>query len=98
MIEFYAEGTKGPQSTTITMNFHLFDGSTSLGYWGYTQNSVANTDDIRPIFLKRKITPSNASHTYSVRASVSSTGTGTVTAGAGGAGANTPGWIRITKA
>lgn len=97
MFEFMAEGVNGPSSSTITTNFFLFDGSTSLGYWAYYQNLSTGTD-VKPLHITKRIVVSNAAHTYSVRASVSSSGTAVVTAGVGGAGANTPGFLRVYKA
>ena len=44
----------------------------------------------------RRLTPSNASHTYSIRGFVTS-GTGVAAAGAGGSTALMPAFIRITK-
>jgi hypothetical protein len=44
----------------------------------------------------RRMTPSNASHTYSIRAS-RTTANGTVNAGAGGSGNVVPSFIQITK-
>jgi hypothetical protein len=51
-----------------------------------------------PVFLKSpKITPSNASHTFTVKA-WHGTGAATVSGGAGGTGTNVKGFIRVVKA
>lgn len=51
-----------------------------------------------PVFLKSpKITPSNASHTFTVKA-WHGTGAATVSGGAGGTGNNVKGFIRVVKA
>lgn len=51
-----------------------------------------------PVFLKSpKITPSNASHTFTVKA-WHGTGAATVSGGAGGTGANVKGYIRVVRA
>lgn len=49
-----------------------------------------------PYYTCHRLTPTAASHTYSVRAFVPS-GTGTVGAGTGGSGNYMPGFIRITR-
>lgn len=89
IIEFMCQSVLSPASQTTYLL--LFDGSTSLGYIG---NSLPNNNVTT--YIRRRLTPSNASHTYSIRAIVTS-GTGTWTAGAGGAGNNTPTFIRISK-
>lgn len=76
---------------TSNLDLWLFDGSTSLGLWDFTQAAHGF------VSLRRRLTPSAAAHTYSVRASVDA-GTGVVSAGAGGAGVSLPGYVRITKA
>jgi hypothetical protein len=68
----------------------LFDGATSLGYLAFSLAAHG------PATVKRRLTPSSGSHTYSVRAIVDA-GTGRVQAGAGGVGVNMPAFIRITK-
>jgi hypothetical protein len=96
LIEFFCAGaTPETSGTTSTLIFTLYDGSSSIGIWGYVYSQAAS-NAYRPIHLARRLTPSNASHTYSCRAYVSG-GTGTVIGGAGGAAANVPGFIRITK-
>lgn len=74
----------------------LYDGASSIGQWGLIQTPAAASFAV-PIRLARRITPSAAAHTYSVRAFVGA-GTATAFAGAGGNGATMPAFIRITKA
>ncbi len=96
MIEFFCNGaTPDTGGTTGTLIFTLYDGSSSIGLWGYVYSQAAS-NAYRPVHLARRLTPSNASHTYSCRAYVN-TGTGTVIGGSGGAAANVPGFIRVTK-
>jgi len=72
----------------------LYDGSSSIGFLGIL---TGLTGTLRvPASGKRRLTPSNASHTYSLRA-FHDGGTSIVGAGAGGAAAHVPGFIRITK-
>lgn len=91
-IEFWAEYLLAPTGTSIFL--YLYDGSSSIGIVAQGGNGVMVFPGIS---VKRFLTPSNASHTYSIRASNSS-GTGTVNAGAGGTATAMPGFIRITTA
>lgn len=91
MIEFFSPQVL-PVSATVSTNFFLYDGASSIGEIGLCRFSA-----FAPVRLSRRITPSNAAHTYSIRATVGS-GTGSVGAGAGGVGNSMPGYIRITKA
>lgn len=87
VIEFYTlQLAKG--STYIRL--FLYDGAASVGM-------LAENLATGPVVVQRKLTPSNASHTFSIRGSVDA-GTGTVVGGAGGLAASMPGYIRITKA
>lgn len=74
----------------------LYDGSSSIGKLSYEQTQANSQAYYFTPRLGRRLTPSAASHTYSIRAYVSA-GTGQVGAGAGGSGNNVPGFIRITK-
>lgn len=96
IVEAYAVGLQAPTAGNTSTYLLLFDGSTSLGYIAQvTGNSTSvNSRDFR---TARRLTPSAASHTYSLRGIVTS-GTGVVQAGAGGAGNNMPAFIRVTKA
>ena len=69
--------------------------SSAIGTFGIV-NSPASNSNNQPQNLRRRLTPSNASHTYSVRAFVSS-GTGLIGAGAGGSGTAFPAFIRVWK-
>lgn len=92
MIEFYTPDlVEGSNSITVV----LYDGSTELGWLDF-QNAPGGSGQIGKT-VKRRLTPSAASHTYSIRAYVDA-GTGTVDAGAGAAGQFMPAFIRITKA
>lgn len=84
----------GAASRVVT--FYLYDGSGSTGYIGQIMTPAASAMRA-PVMLRRRFTPSNASHTYSVRASVDA-GTGQALAGAGGSsGSGTPTYIRQVK-
>jgi hypothetical protein len=97
-IEFWCDHA-GPTATggTNDIRFWLYDGSSSIGFIAYSQQDQASGQrQYLPIIGKRRITPSNATHTYSIRASVSAA-TGLVAAGAGGSGNIAPAYIRITR-
>lgn len=91
IIEFFAPYIANPAAAVMLLA--LYDGAASIGIFAQT----ALGGNGMPMLLRRRLTPSATSHTYSVRAWVSS-GSGTVFAGAGGAGLMVPGYLRITKA
>lgn len=95
LIEFFAPTARPANSTNALVRFWLYDGSSSIGQMG-ALSVVAAQNDATPVRLARRLTPSAASHTYSIRGTVSS-GSGNANAGAGGAGNFMPGFIRITK-
>lgn len=92
-IEFgVVEATATAASTVV---FHLYDGSTNLGRVATaTQGSAASF--AVPIYGSREFTPTNASHTYSIRAH-RVTANWTLQAGVGGADVDFPIWMRITR-
>lgn len=71
----------------------LYDGAGSIGQWDLSQSGSTGG---RGQKAEYRLTPSNASHTYSVRAFVNAA-TGTAYAGAGGSGVGMPAFIRQTK-
>jgi hypothetical protein len=79
-----------------SLSIVLYDGASSIGTLSYIENQVNGRTFYLPFFAARRLTPSNASHTYSIRAHVSA-GTGTFGAGVGGSGANMPAFLRITR-
>lgn len=99
LIEFFAPhvdvGAGAGASANLILN--LYDGSTDLGR--VAQHLVQASGSIRlPGRVSHRLTPSNASHTYSIRAWLSGAGaSGTVTAGAGGGATDMPGYVRIIK-
>jgi hypothetical protein len=74
----------------------LYQDGTSIGEIAQVTAPTANQLQ-GPMSVKRRITPSAGSHTYSIRSSVNA-GTGSFSAGAGGLSAVMPGFIRITRA
>ena len=89
-------GCESAQATAIsTIVFHLYDGATNLGRLGVITNPAAAAFE-QPVFLAREYTPSNASHTFSIRAH-RVTANWTIIGGAGGADVSFPIFIRTTR-
>jgi hypothetical protein len=97
MINFYCAAMYGPATATVDISLSLYDGSTKLGIFGVLRSN-STSRGLSSVNLFRRLTPSNATHTYSVRGFVGSGG-GAVQAGAGGTGTGVllPAFIRITK-
>lgn len=96
LIEYYCPRSRVPAGNN-DLNYSLWDGSTDLGLLGLLEGPDAANELRVPSRLARRLTPSAASHTYSIRAYVN-TGTGHADAGAGGIATIMPGFIRITRA
>ena len=94
-IEFFAPVAQLEDTAGRFMSVWLYDGASSIGQIAFLRNPAAAHMNWS-VVGKTRLTPSAASHTYSVRASVSA-GTGVVSAGAGGTGVNRPAYLRITK-
>lgn len=96
LIEFFAHNARADTGAAgRTMTFWLYQDGSSIGSIGLVSTPAASASN-SIVHAVRRLTPSNASHTYSIRASVSA-GTGLVAAGVGGSGAATPGFIRISR-
>lgn len=65
-IEFYCPSVILAASSGTLI--HLWDGSTDLGRIGYLDASGVATGQYHPMILRRFLTPTAASHTYSIRA------------------------------
>ena len=92
VIEYFAEFQTGSGGNLYAV---LYDGSTELGWMGVV---TSPSGVVRvPVSAPRRLTPSAASHTYSVRG-FRDTADGTMKAGSGASGTYPPGFIRITKA
>jgi hypothetical protein len=94
-IEFFAPNAYPSNVADRTMNLVLYDGSTQLGRMAIINSQAAN-NAFRPVHVVRRLTPTNASHTYSIRAYVSA-GTGTVVGEDGASGNFMPCYIRQVK-
>ncbi len=82
-------------SNTNSIIMVLYDGSSSIGYFGIL--TAPASGNLRMVAKgERRITPSAATHTYSIRAFKDS-GTASVGAGSGAAANHPPGFIRIVQ-
>jgi hypothetical protein len=96
MIEVYTPNLRTDTTTAVrNIAVALYDGSSSIGFLGFMEDNGVD-GPANATLMRRRLTPSAASHTYSARAWVNA-GTGTFGAGAGGSGAYMPAYIRITK-
>ena len=101
IIEFYCPDFHPAFTSNAWIRANLFEDGSSIGHLGimaqptFTPSSAVGVR--APAHFLRRLTPTNASHTYSIRCHVSS-GTGVAGAGAGGVGANVPAFLRITRA
>jgi hypothetical protein len=95
MVEFWTPSIQTPASANQQVLVALYEGSTILGYLTAPQGPTAS-DQYGSHIGKYRFTPSAGSHTYHIKAIVSS-GTGVVFGGAGGTGAYLPCYMRITK-
>jgi|GEM_PF-5575985 len=91
VIHFFCGRVEPPASGYLWIA--LYDGASSIGQWGLQQSGSTGG---RAMKFEYRLTPSNASHTYSVRGFVGS-GTGTIYSGAAGSGNQMPTFIRQTK-
>lgn len=96
-VEFWSPYIQSDENHNIVLV--LLQGATVLGVGGLqTAGDYASASFGRSIpGIRRKVTPSAASHTFTVKA-YKSGGTAIVGAGSGGSGQYLPGFIRVTKA
>lgn len=83
-------------STDRRITFVLYDGSTELGQPGHLWGKGDAADTRHPVNLSVRVTPSAASHTYSIRA-YTAAGTQQISGASGASGNAYPGFIRQTK-
>lgn len=96
LIEFFAVAWDH-SSTTQDGIVSVFDNGSAIGR--FFQNRAAATSTLQGmIHCVYRVTPSAASHAYSIRGWVSGASTFTVKGGAGGAGNFDPGFVRIIRA
>jgi hypothetical protein len=95
-VEFFCPFYACPALAAGQLNVHIWNDSTEVGrlWTAEAESSLVRTQP-GGVF-RRKITPTAASHTITVRAHVS-TGTGVIGAGTGTTTNYEPGYIRITR-
>jgi hypothetical protein len=94
IIEFYCPKLYSPGGATGRATFiELYQDGSDIGQLG-ANYSGADSLNIVPVMVRRRMTPASGSRTYSIRCFVTA-GTGHAEAGAGGAGNIMPGYIRI---
>jgi hypothetical protein len=91
-VEFFCPIAEPPSGQSIYAV--LYDGSTELGYIARATATAAAQRF--PMIGKRRLTPSNASHSYNIKGFVDA-GTGTFFAGGGAAGQQVPAFMKITR-
>jgi hypothetical protein len=82
--------------SSVVMRTVLYDGASSIG-WLSNEGVLSLSAAEGARRMSRKLTPSAAAHTYSIRSFLNAAGTGHHVVGAGGLGNIMPGFMRITK-
>lgn len=76
----------------------LFESTTEITRLAMVQNGPVGSQIFVPVFARYRFTPSNASHTYTIKSFVTSTtGSPFIDAGSGGTGGNPPCYVRFVK-
>ena len=97
LVEFFTQGIRTPSPSGGFAIINLWEDGADIGQMVVAQTPAA-VQMIVPAYAARRITPSNASHTYSIRGWCSATtGTPRIDAGAGGAGTASPAFLRISR-
>ncbi len=94
-VEAFAPYCDITAAQAIVLN--LYDGNTDIGRLALLNDPDGANNGNSPIYAQRFLTPSNAAHTYSIRAWKTG-GTVSLVAGAGGVATPSPAFLRITKA
>lgn len=93
-VEFFSPqwiaGSAGNNLTAV-----LYDGISSIGIMGVYGDT--STQAYGPAVVKRKITPSAGSHTYSIRGFINAGAAAQFSGQAGGAGNHVPGYIKVSS-
>jgi hypothetical protein len=97
-VEFYAYDVSMAGNASSFIVVGLYEGATEIGRIASASNSSSTVQIDLPVFGRRFITPSAASHTYIIKA-YRGTAVTTVNAGDGASGTDNaaPGYVRITS-
>lgn len=96
ILEFFS-GQIAITQQSVQLILELWDGATSLGYWGQFLNPGGVTF-LTAASLSRRLTPTAGLHNYNVRGWMTPAGTVTVGAGTGVSGVTQPAYLRATRA
>jgi hypothetical protein len=96
-VEYLIPQVDSGTSAGIQLQMVLYDGASSIGILTQYQDAVASTNQGPILQGRRRLTPSAAAHTYSIRGFVNAQSY-SVKAGLGGVGVLVPGFIRIARA
>lgn len=94
--EFSAGAIEPSNTAGRTLTIYLYEDGVQIGVLIQVEAVSATATPRTACYGSRRFTPTNASHTYSIRAAVSA-GTGVILAGAGGAGNFVPAYLLVTK-
>jgi hypothetical protein len=97
VIAFDCGQIRAPILAAGVLTIVLYDNGASIGELATITSNAAANYPYQSMHTERRLTPSNAAHTYSIRAYVSSS-SGDIQAGAGGSTNKKPTFMRITKA
>lgn len=97
IMEFHADNVGVPTGTVgLSIAVGLFEGATLINF-ANMETPATGSQFTAPFNFKLRFTPTAASHTYSIKAWVTS-GTGAVFAGTRAGGGNGPAYLRFTRA
>ena len=95
---FFTPGIRTPTSAVGFVVVGIYESGTIVDRLGSAVSTSVNTQQLWPVMMGMRFTPSAGSHSYTIAAFCSATtGTPLVASGAGGAGNNPPMWVRFTK-
>jgi hypothetical protein len=99
LVHFYSPAVKPPTAAAGDfLRVSLYEGATEIGLVAFLQQPASTAQESVPVTGWLRFTPTAASHTYTIGASVNSTtGTPTISAGAGGTATFVGAFVRFTK-
>lgn len=98
ILVFFSPEVACSTTAASTMGISLWESGAPIGDLGFIRTDITASQDLKPVFLSYRFTPTAASHTYTIAAYTSSTtGTPSIQAGSGGSGVNLPAFARFIK-